>query len=118
MPFSCKRTALASAVTLASALMASAAVHANDAITLKDVVVSASGFEQKTTDAPASISVISGEELKTRRVSNLGEALSDVEGVFVSNTGGKLGGLNISIRGTGRSSSVTAATCSANCKSS
>lgn len=101
MSFSCNRTALASAVTLASALMASAAVHANDAITLKDVVVSASGFEQKITDAPASISVISGEELKTRRVSNLGEALSDVEGVFVSNTGGKLGGLNINIRGTG-----------------
>jgi outer membrane receptor for ferrienterochelin and colicins len=53
MPFSCKRTALASAVTLASALMASAAVHANDTITLQDVVVSASGFEQKITDAPA-----------------------------------------------------------------
>jgi outer membrane receptor for ferrienterochelin and colicin len=33
--------------------MASAAVHANDTITLQDVVVSASGFEQKITDAPA-----------------------------------------------------------------
>lgn len=99
MSFACKRTVLASAITLASAVMANA--HANEPIALKDVVVSASGFEQKITEAPASISVITGEDLKTKRVSSLAEALSDVEGVDVSGSAGKTGGLNISIRGMG-----------------
>lgn len=99
MPFSCKRTALASAVTLASALMASAAAHANDTITLQDVVVSASGFEQKITDAPASISVISREDLQQKRYNNLAQALGDVEGIDIGQGTGKTGGLNISIRG-------------------
>lgn len=99
MPFSCNRTALASAVTLASALMASAAVHANDTITLQDVVVSASGFEQKITDAPASISVISREDLQQKRYNNLAQALGDVEGIDIGQGTGKTGGLNISIRG-------------------
>ena len=99
MPFSCNRTALASAVTLASALMASATVHANDTITLQDVVVSASGFEQKITDAPASISVISREDLQQKRYNNLAQALGDVEGIDIGQGTGKTGGLNISIRG-------------------
>ncbi|CAD5106406.1 TonB-dependent receptor domain-containing protein [Zestomonas carbonaria] len=70
-------------------------------IELQDLVVSASGFEQKITDAPASISVISGEELKQKRVASLADALADVEGVDVSDNAGKTGGLNISIRGMG-----------------
>ncbi|WP_226685502.1 TonB-dependent receptor domain-containing protein [Stutzerimonas stutzeri] len=70
-------------------------------VTLNDTVVSASGFEQKITDAPASISVISGEELKLKRVASLADALADVEGVDVSDNAGKTGGLNISIRGMG-----------------
>lgn len=93
------RTSLASAITLAGAFIGNA--HANEPIALQDVVVSASGFEQKITEAPASISVISGEELKKKRVSSLAEALNDVEGVDVSGNAGKTGGLNISIRGMG-----------------
>lgn len=97
MPFARNRTVLASAITLASAVMANA--HANEPIALKDVVVSASGFEQKITDAPASISVISAEELQQKRYSNLAQALEDVEGIDVRQGTGKTGGLNISIRG-------------------
>lgn len=91
------RTALACAV-LGSSLHA---VAETESIVLDDMVVSAAGFEQKITDAPASISVISGEELKKKRVSNLAEALSEVEGVDVSGSAGKTGGLNVSIRGMG-----------------
>ena len=97
MPFARNRTVLASAITLASAVMASA--HANEPIALKDVVVSASGFEQKVTDAPASISVLSQEDLQQKRYSNLAQALEDVEGIDVRQGTGKTGGLNISIRG-------------------
>ncbi|MDH1624041.1 TonB-dependent receptor [Pseudomonas chengduensis] len=89
------RTALASAIALA----ASFGAQANEPIALGDVVVSASGFEQKITEAPASISVISREELQQKSFSNLAEALEDVEGIDVRQGTGKTGGLNISIRG-------------------
>ncbi|PKQ42708.1 TonB-dependent receptor domain-containing protein [Pseudomonas sp. YY-1] len=89
------RTALASAIALA----ASFGAQANEPIALGDVVVSASGFEQKITEAPASISVISREELQQKRYSNLAQALGDVEGIDIGQGTGKTGGLNISIRG-------------------
>ncbi|XLX41238.1 TonB-dependent receptor domain-containing protein [Ectopseudomonas mendocina] len=89
------RTALASAIALA----ASFGAQANEPIALGDVVVSASGFEQKITDAPASISVISREELQQKRYNNLAQALGDVEGIDIGQGTGKTGGLNISIRG-------------------
>ncbi len=89
------RTALASAI----ALTASVGAQANEPIALGDVVVSASGFEQKITEAPASISVISREELQQKRYNNLAQALGDVEGIDIGQGTGKTGGLNISIRG-------------------
>ena len=89
------RTALAGAIAMA----ASFGAQASEPIALGDVVVSASGFEQKITEAPASISVISREELQQKRYSNLAQALEDVEGIDVRQGTGKTGGLNISIRG-------------------
>lgn len=94
MPLPFARTALATAL-----LSASAAVFAQDPLVLGDTVVSAAGYEQKITDAPASISVVSGEELQKKRYSNLAQALEDVEGIDVRQGTGKTGGLNISIRG-------------------
>ncbi|HLV18132.1 MAG TPA: TonB-dependent receptor, partial [Pseudomonas sp.] len=55
--------------------------------------------EQKVTEAPASISVISREELQQKRYSNLAQALGDVEGIDIGQGTGKTGGLNISLRG-------------------
>ncbi|WP_341782116.1 TonB-dependent receptor domain-containing protein [Ectopseudomonas mendocina] len=89
------RTALASAIALA----ASFGAQASEPIALGDVVVSASGFEQKITEAPASISVINREELQQKRYNNLAQALGDVEGIDIGQGTGKTGGLNISIRG-------------------
>ncbi|KRW62786.1 TonB-dependent receptor domain-containing protein [Pseudomonas sp. TTU2014-080ASC] len=91
------RSLLASAIALASTLSVSA--HADETLTLNKVVVSASGFEQKVTEAPASISVISQQDLQQKRYSNLAQALGDVEGIDIGQGTGKTGGLNISIRG-------------------
>ncbi|HKM36176.1 MAG TPA: TonB-dependent receptor, partial [Thiopseudomonas sp.] len=66
---------------------------------LASTVVSASGFEQKITDAPASISVVSNADLQKKRYSNLAQALDDVEGIDIKQGTGKTGGLNISMRG-------------------
>lgn len=93
VPFA--RTALACAV-LGSSLHAAAN---NESVVLDDMVVSASGFEQKITEAPASISVISRDDLSKKPYSNLADALEEVEGIDVRQSTGKTGGLNISIRG-------------------
>ncbi|MDO9598722.1 MAG: TonB-dependent receptor [Azoarcus sp.] len=69
---------------------------------LGEVVVSASGFEQEIKNAPASITVITREELEQKRVNSIAEALSGVEGVDVGSGtagGNKTGGLTISMRG-------------------
>ncbi len=97
MPFPYNRAAMATAITFASAAMANA--YANEPVVLSDIVVTASGFEQKITDAPASISVISSEDLRQNRYNNLAQALGDVEGIDIGQSTGKTGGLNISIRG-------------------
>jgi outer membrane receptor for ferrienterochelin and colicins len=96
MSSSPRRTALASAVS--SLLLAAGSTHA-ESLTLDNVVVSASGFEQKITEAPASISVISQQDLQRKRYSNLAQALDEVEGVDIRQGTGKTGGLDISIRG-------------------
>lgn len=65
------------------------------------VVVTAAGFEQKITDAPASISVVTSEELAQRPYMTLIDAVRDLEGVDVGETSDKTGQRTISIRGMG-----------------
>ncbi len=68
--------------------------------TLDKVVVTAAGFEQKIADAPASISVISREELSKRPYTSLVDALRDVEGIDVGmEPTDKNGRATISMRG-------------------
>ena len=68
---------------------------------LDEVVVSAAGFEQKLTDAPASISVISAEELRQRPYTSLVDAVRELEGVDIDETTDKTGQRSISLRGMG-----------------
>jgi outer membrane receptor for ferrienterochelin and colicins len=63
---------------------------------LDEVVVTASGFEQSVEDAPASVTIITGDELRKKSYNDLGDAVRNIEGVVVN------GGANetdISIRG-------------------
>lgn len=90
---------LAAGVAQASEPAQSAMHVAHDVVQVDQVVVTASAFERKVADAPASVTVIGREALVTKRFSSLAEALADVEGVDVGDGVGKTGGLNISIRG-------------------
>lgn len=66
------------------------------------LVVTATGFEQEIDEAPASISIITREELEQRRVNSLADALRGVEGINVSPLDardGKTGNQSISLRG-------------------
>ncbi|WP_010626302.1 TonB-dependent receptor domain-containing protein [Halomonas sp. KM-1] len=91
-----RRNALA--VAIASVPLAFT-VQAQDSARLDSIVVTAAGFEQALQDAPASISVVTREELEQRRFSNIAEAIADIPGVDVRSGVGKTGGLNVSIRG-------------------
>lgn len=51
-------------------------------------VVSASGFEQNIAQAPASISVVTAEELQKKSYSDVLDAVKNIPGVFVSGSGG------------------------------
>ena len=104
-----KRTGLCGAVLLATCSSLGMTAHAQDLASGPApqsagedvVVVTASGFEQKITDAPASISVITAEELKQRPYMTLIDAVRDLEGVDVGETADKTGQRTISLRGMG-----------------
>ncbi|WP_304150358.1 TonB-dependent receptor plug domain-containing protein, partial [Helicobacter bilis] len=66
---------------------------------LQQVVTTARGTEQLLKDAPASITVISREELENKPHRDLAEAIADIPGIDVNTELGKTGGLKISIRG-------------------
>lgn len=96
-----RRTCLATAI---SAAFAATPVLAQETVNAADddmevIVVTAAGFEQRLIDAPASISVLTNEELQTRQYTNLAEALAGIPGVDIRNGIGKTGGLNIEMRG-------------------
>ncbi len=99
--FRLRPTVAMTKLALACLIAQSACVQAQEitaapAITLEDVTVTAAGYEQSVEDAPASVTIITGDELRKRSFRDLTDALRDVEGVTVN------GGANetdISIRG-------------------
>ena len=64
-------------------------ILANETTKLDDVqvVTSASGYEQNVADAPATISVITAEELEKKSYSDVTDALKNVPGVYVNGGG-------------------------------
>ena len=91
LPFT--RTALALAITTA---MTGNSAMAQEAERLEPVVVTAAGYEQALRDAPASISVISGEELSKQSYRDITDAMDNIPGVYVTGGGNSR---DISIRG-------------------
>ena len=92
----------AAALLLGAAPALAQAPVTQDATTrLDDLVVTAAGYEQKIVDAPASISVITVEQLQTRPYMTLLDAVRDLEGVDIGETRDKTGQGTISMRGMG-----------------
>ncbi|UXZ54885.1 TonB-dependent receptor [Halomonas sp. 7T] len=93
------RTALVSAIALSVTATAHAQEATQNSTQLNNMVVTAAGYEQTLNNAPASIAVVTREELEQKQFANIAEAIADVPGVDVRAGTGKTGGLNISIRG-------------------
>lgn len=64
---------------------------------LQSIVTTATGFKQDQKDAPASITVVPKEEILTRPIKDLGDAIQDVPGVYAEAT--KTGQTQIYMRG-------------------
>ena len=82
-------------VLLSPALLSSPALASGDN-KVEEMVVTASGREQRIIDAPASISVISREELRKESYASIVDAVRDIPGVYVTGGGNMQ---DISIRG-------------------
>ncbi|MFY7838168.1 MAG: TonB-dependent receptor domain-containing protein [Novosphingobium sp.] len=98
------RLLLAGSAAFSAFAFATSSAHADEAPENTDtrtIVVSAAGFEQKIVDAPASISVVTAEQLAQRPYMTLIDAVRDLEGVDVGETSDKTGQRTISIRGMG-----------------
>src|SRR5690606_22783245 len=97
-----RRSPLTCALALGLATQASAApAPAPGPVDFDAVVVTAAGFEQKITDAPASITVITREDLAQRPYMTLLDSVRDVEGVDIGEPRDKTGQGTISMRGMG-----------------
>lgn len=88
-----------SAFTIAAAGVAGFAAPSQAQTALDPMVVTAAGYAQQVTMAPASISVISREQLETRQYRDVTDALRTVPGVIVTGGGAGDNGVDISIRG-------------------
>lgn len=87
-----------SAATVLLFLLA-ASVASAETIDVGSTVVTASGFAQKVADAPASVSVVTRDELASKPYTGLADALRDVEGIDVGSGADKNGNVAISLRG-------------------
>lgn len=100
-----KFTPAVKAGLFAQLITATMPVMAEEASEVKEnedqMVVTASSVEQNLKDAPASISVITREDLQRKPVQNLKEVLKDVPGVQLTNESDNRQG--VSIRGLGSS---------------
>ncbi|SMG09039.1 TonB-dependent receptor domain-containing protein [Paracoccus sp. J56] len=78
------RTALLSLPALCAPALALAQEQNADVVVLDSIVITAAGFEQNIKEAPASISVITSEELKKGSFTSLTDALKEVQGVVTT----------------------------------
>ena len=78
---------LSFAFALLSLAAPALAQEARDTAVLRDVVVTAAGAPIEQRQAPATVTVLNGAELRERGITTLADALRDVPGVAVSRTG-------------------------------
>ncbi|AYO53211.1 MULTISPECIES: TonB-dependent receptor domain-containing protein [Acinetobacter] len=73
---------------------------------LSTIVVTASGFEQDIKNAPASISIVTKDDIEKKNATSISDLLSDIPGIDIRDGIGKTSGLNIKMRGLGNEYSL------------
>lgn len=90
-----RRSSFIFAVSMA--LTSFSAAQAEEATEIRPVVVTATGYEQYIADAPASISIITKEDIAKQPAATIADVLKKVEGISI--VGGSPNETDISIRG-------------------
>ncbi len=75
--------------------------RAEDKIQIEEVVVTATRYEEKVTDVPASVSIISEEEIKNSTAQNIPDLLRTEVGVQVNDIAGNRRAFTVDLRGFG-----------------
>ena len=70
------------------------AVDAGDAKEAHTIVVTATRSEQQLSEVPASVGVVTGDDIRERHATNMNEALNIVPGVDINTYGGGVGYTN------------------------
>ena len=70
------------------------AVDAGDATAAHTIVVTATRSEQQLSEVPASVGVVTGDDIRERHATNMNEALNVVPGVDINTYGGGVGYTN------------------------
>lgn len=81
-----------------------AAICAQEPVMMDKVVVTASRQEEQTHNVPASITVVTAEQIEQSTAQNVAEVLSTLVGAHVMDTGGNQRNYYVDLRGTGESS--------------
>lgn len=76
-----------------------AAEEQEDFFVLDEIVVVASKYPEKLSEAPVSVEVITEEDLKEKNVQNVADLLRNLAGIYINDNGGLAGLKTISIRG-------------------
>lgn len=87
-------------LVLATFLIFNQFLLANEDVDLGDIVVTASGYEQDIKNAPATINIITQDDLKSKNIQDLGQALKNIAGIDVGLN--RQGTSDFSIRGFGK----------------
>lgn len=93
--------AISLCVLTGSAFFSSSVLAQKNEKEMDKVVVTAAGYEQKLAEAPASVTIVSQEDLRSRPFTSLLDAMRDVEGIDLGTGQDKSGQGSISMRGLG-----------------
>ena len=74
-------------------------VDSGEVVELNEVVVTAAGYEQQLIDAPASITVITQEDLEGKYYRDVTDALQDIPGVSIEGGAGGKGEEMVGLKG-------------------
>ncbi|UJJ32689.1 TonB-dependent receptor plug domain-containing protein [Halopseudomonas maritima] len=90
-----RRSHLACAIAIATFCSATQAADSSESITLDTMVITAAATEQSLRDAPASITVLTEEDIKRTPVTDLADLLGRVAGVTLQRSGNTVPGVQI-----------------------
>jgi iron complex outermembrane receptor protein len=87
-------------------VLAARTANAEEKISVGEVVVTATRYEEQATDVPASVSVITGEDIRKSNAQNIPDLLKNEAGVQVTDITGNRRSYTVDLRGFGETAAL------------